>query len=165
MPPFITRRRARRASLVAGVLSLAVLGAACLPPPAPPAQTFTVGPVNDIIARQNNARTGAGLAGFLGDGGMNSRAQYHANRLASSAGGTCKLWHSSELGTWYAGQSAGENVACFSPCPANGAAVVNLWLNSAGHRVNIMNPGYRFIGAGATCDGGRLFAVSHYRTG
>jgi uncharacterized protein YkwD len=156
----VSRGQTRTATLVGIALALAVLGAACLPP-APPGW---VNPSNDIIVRQNNARTGAGLPGFAGDAGMNANAQFHANRLAAASGGACNLWHSSELGAWYAGFSAGENVACVPGCPSDGAAVVNAWLNSPGHRANIMKPGFHYIGAGAACAGGWMFAVTHFRS-
>lgn len=155
-----SRQRAHRGTLVGIALALAVLGAACLPA-APPGW---VNPFNDIISRQNNARVGARLPGFGGDAGMNANAQFHANRLASTSGGACNLWHSSELGAWYAGYSAGENVACVPGCPSDGAATVSAWLNSPGHRANIMNPGFRHIGAGAACAGGWMFSVTHYRS-
>jgi uncharacterized protein YkwD len=152
---------ARRGALVVVALGIAALAAACLPP-APPGYSA---PVNDIIARQDSARRQAGLPGFLGDGGMNANAQHHAQRLASSSGGTCNVWHSGDLAAMYPGHNAGENVACIAGgCQTNGAAFVSLWLNSAGHRANIMNPVYRFIGAGAYCDGARTFAVTHFRS-
>ncbi len=149
----------RRGVLVA-VLSVALLGAACLPP-APSASSV----VNDVIARQDQARRQAGLPGFLGDAGMNENAQRHAQRLASSSGGTCNLWHSGDLAALYSGHNAGENVACIAGgCQTDGARFASMWLDSPGHRVNIMNPVYRYIGAGAYCDGARTFAVTHYRS-
>ncbi len=46
----------------------------------------------------------------------------------------------------YAGASPwGENIAAGQSSPA---AVVQGWMNSAGHCANIMNPGYRAIGVG-----------------
>jgi uncharacterized protein YkwD len=118
--------------------------------------------VGDIINGQNNARAQAGLPGFAVDGGMNANAQFHANRLAG--GGSCgNLWHSGELGSWYAGHSAGENVGCVSPCPGSGGGFVSMWLNSAAHRANIMNGGFRYIGVGATCNGRAMFAVVQFR--
>ena len=44
-----------------------------------------------------------------------------------------------------AARSAGENIACGYGTPA---AVVNGWMNSSGHRANILNASYTQIGVG-----------------
>lgn len=161
-----TGRRARRGALVVAVLSLTVLGAACVPNPsaAPPPQQASGGPVGSIINALNGARGQAGLPGFAVDGGMNGNAQFHANRLASGGGGCGNLWHSGEIGQWYAGHAAAENVACFSPCISDGGQFVSMWLNSPPHRANILDGGYHYVGVGAACNGGAMYAVAHFRS-
>lgn len=47
-------------------------------------------------------------------------------------------------------RSAGENIAAGQPTPE---AVVKAWLNSPGHRANIMNPSFRQIGCGVAFGG------------
>jgi uncharacterized YkwD family protein len=42
--------------------------------------------------------------------------------------------------------AAGENIAYGQP---TAAAVMNAWMNSAGHRANILSPSYTYIGVGA----------------
>lgn len=42
--------------------------------------------------------------------------------------------------------AAGENIAYGQP---TAASVMNAWMNSAGHRANILNPSYTYIGVGA----------------
>lgn len=42
--------------------------------------------------------------------------------------------------------AAGENIAYGQP---TAASVMNAWMNSAGHRANILNPAYTYIGVGA----------------
>jgi uncharacterized protein YkwD len=153
--------RARRGALIAIAISLAVLGAACVPRPS--GAPSGGGPIGDIISRHNSARANAGLPQFAVDGGMSGNAQAHANRLASGAGGSCNMWHSSELGSWYSGHAAAENIACVGPCPGDGAQMMNMWLNSPEHRANLLNGGYRYIGVGAACNGRAMFAVVHFR--
>jgi uncharacterized protein YkwD len=156
-------RRARRGALVVIALTLVVVGAACRPSPsAGPAASSS--PINDIVGRHNGARAQAGLPQFAVDGGMNANAQFHAERLASSGGGSCGLWHSGELGGWYGGHAAAENVACVGPCPSNGAQMMSMWLNSPEHRGNIFNGGYRYIGVGVACNGRAMYAVVHFRS-
>jgi uncharacterized protein YkwD len=96
---------------------------------------------------------------------MNANAQFHADRLAGAGGGGCGLFHSGELGSWYAGHSSAENVACVGPCSGNAAQqFMGLWLNSPDHRANIFTPDFRFIGVGVACNGRELFAVVHFRS-
>ncbi len=47
-------------------------------------------------------------------------------------------------------KTAGENIARGQATPQ---AVVNGWMNSAGHRANILNPAYNTIGVGYVADG------------
>ena len=47
-------------------------------------------------------------------------------------------------------RSAGENIARGQTTPQ---AVVNAWMNSSGHRANILNPSFTHIGVGYVADG------------
>ena len=47
-------------------------------------------------------------------------------------------------------RSAGENIAKGQSTPQ---AVVNAWMNSSGHRANILNVSYNKIGVGYVSDG------------
>lgn len=42
-------------------------------------------------------------------------------------------------------RAAGENIAAGQSTPS---AVVNAWMNSPGHRANILNPNFKFLGVG-----------------
>ena len=54
-------------------------------------------------------------------------------------------------------RAVGENVAYGY---SSGAAVMNGWMNSSGHRGNIMNDRYRLLGVGAAQDSdGRWYAA------
>lgn len=47
--------------------------------------------------------------------------------------------------------TAGENIAAGQPTPQQ---VMNMWMNSAGHRANILNPNFTQIGVGYASGGG-----------
>lgn len=48
------------------------------------------------------------------------------------------------------GRSMGENLAMVPSCGPDAAArTVRLWLRSPGHRANLLNPAFRWVGAGA----------------
>ena len=53
------------------------------------------------------------------------------------------------------GRSLGENLAMVPGCgPEVAARTVQMWLNSPGHRANLLNPAYRWAGAGVALGAG-----------
>ena len=51
-------------------------------------------------------------------------------------------------------RSMGENLAMVPSCGPDAAArTVQLWLKSPGHRANLLNPAFRWVGAGAASAG------------
>ena len=104
---------------------------------------------NEFLRRVNNERAKAGLKPVqLGDSSHNSAAQERAEEIATvnshvRPNGT--KWYTvlSEYGVTDA--AAGENAAWGSVSPEE---VVNSWMNSEGHRANILDPEARAMGVG-----------------
>lgn len=104
---------------------------------------------NEFLRRVNNERAKAGLKPVqLGDSSHNSAAQERAEEIATvnshvRPNGT--KWYTvlSEYGVTDA--AAGENAAWGSVSPEE---VVNAWMNSEGHRANILDPEARAMGVG-----------------
>jgi uncharacterized protein YkwD len=104
---------------------------------------------NEFLRRVNNERAKAGLKPVqLGDSNHNSAAQRRAEEIATvnshvRPNGT--KWYTvlSEYGVTDA--AAGENAAWGSVSPEE---VVNAWMNSEGHRANILDPEARAMGVG-----------------
>lgn len=104
---------------------------------------------NEFLRRVNNERAKAGLKPVqLGDSSHNSAAQRRAEEIATvnshvRPNGT--KWYTvlSEYGVTDA--AAGENAAWGSVSPEE---VVNAWMNSEGHRANILDPEARAMGVG-----------------
>jgi uncharacterized protein YkwD len=156
-------RRLRRIVLTAAALFAFVFVAACGPDAPPPPSSPAAA---DSVARHNDVRAINGIGGLTVDGAMQANAQYHADRLASGASSCgATLWHSGELATWYAGFSAGENIACVPGCPDNAEAAFTMWLASAPHAANVTNPGYTRIGVATSCNGSVQMVVAQYRSG
>lgn len=144
------------------MLAVLALVAACAPPPPPPSSSPAA---TDIVERHNYLRGLSGLGAFTVDGGMQANAQFHADRVAGSVRSCSQaLWHSGELGAWYGGHFAGENVACVPGCPNDGKAVFDMWWNSPPHHANIVRPSYTFLGVATSCNGSVMIAVAHYRS-
>ena len=142
-------RRVRRLLPFVGLVVALLLVAACTPPPAP-----SLSPVeNDVFGKHFVYRAAHSLPELQLDDGVSANAQKWADNLAKP-GNDCSALTHSDIKTTYAGQSAAENIACVSGCPANADVVWGLWLASPGHLTNIQNPAYNRIGIGVTCNAG-----------
>jgi uncharacterized protein YkwD len=110
-----------------------------------------------VYAGTNAERAAEGLKALSADKCLQANAQRWAKKLA----GKGTLEHQ-DLGTVWddCGQSSwlGENVAYrFDP---DGDAMMVQWMNSPGHRANILNPRPALIGVGIAADGdGRWYGV------
>jgi uncharacterized protein YkwD len=150
-----TRLLIATATIVIGALALV----ACGPAPGPASAA-----ASDVRARTDYLRliNGRNALGF--DGYLEGNAQLHADRLANGASSCNNLWHSGEMGSWYAGSAWGENVACVPGCPNRGGQVLGLWWHSPGHQANLLNPAFGLQGVGVACNGAVEMVVAHYRS-
>ena len=99
-----------------------------------PAPTCT----SDVLTCVNQIRAYYGIGGLSSNGTLNSASQACADRMASSG----SMTHSSPtpgFGRW------GENIAYGY---GSQVSVFNAWMNSAGHRANILKAGYTSMGLG-----------------
>ncbi|MBZ4322535.1 CAP domain-containing protein [Streptomyces huiliensis] len=104
----------------------------------------------DVLALTNARRTAAGLRPLSGDPRLTAAAQAHSADMAargyhahvSPDGG--RPWDRA-VAAGSVHRSIGENVACGQRSPAE---VVEGWMNSPGHRANILAPGFTHLGVG-----------------
>lgn len=100
--------------------------------------------VRSVILQQvNEARADASLAPLALSTGLNDVAQRWSQRMAS----TLKFAHNPNYAMQYPGSCNGakaENIA--SGYQLN--EVVDGWMNSSGHRANILNPAFTHLGIG-----------------
>jgi uncharacterized protein YkwD len=123
----------------------------------------------EVLTLVNQRRAEAGLRPLR----IQSQLQQSAQKYAEQMAGTSSFSHTGTDGSTpfsrmaaagYRGTMMGENIARgFS----NAESVMLAWMNSAGHRANILNPGYTEIGIGvATGQGGmnwvQDFGASEY---
>lgn len=109
-----------------------------------PAPTGATTSGSGILGDTNAARANAGLAALSESSCLADLAQRHAERLAASQ----TLQHQ-DLGSVMSvcGMSAAaENVAMNYSGPSD---MVRQWLNSSGHRANLLSSRYSLIGIGA----------------
>ncbi|MFP3901037.1 MAG: CAP domain-containing protein [Acidimicrobiia bacterium] len=102
-----------------------------------------------VVALTNDARAGAGCPALVVDGRLAAAAQDHADDMAAHD----YFSHTSLDGATFAdraraagyAQPGGENIARGQ---RSAEAVVSAWMDSPGHRANILNCDFRAIGVG-----------------
>ncbi|MFE9028502.1 CAP domain-containing protein [Streptomyces iakyrus] len=103
-----------------------------------------------VVDLTNRERARAGLLPLAGDPLLTTAAQAHSADMVARA----FYAHTAPDGSrpWDRAAAAGstrrtigENIACGQRSPAD---VVEGWMNSPGHRANILNPGFTHIGIG-----------------
>ena len=156
-----TGRPARFAVSVVAVLGLALGGIAVggQSAPAAAAATAAAAPIRmatfdaQMVTLVNQARTSRGLAALRAGKGITSLSVWWSTQLAAGNTGY-QLEHNpdawSMLPRYGAGSrtSWGENVAKFSPSSVPARDIFNAYMDSPGHRANILGAGYRFVGIG-----------------
>jgi uncharacterized protein YkwD len=147
--------------LTAAAVALAVLTLA----PAAGAVTVTErNPLEpSVVQRINAIRTSHGLRTLRMATRLNDAANRHARSMGASSYFRHELYTPHGARTWtpfstwirwywpgpgYRSWSAGENLAWGAPDISAGRTVTN-WMNSPGHRANILNPRWRYIGVAA----------------
>lgn len=103
---------------------------------------------NQVVDLVNKERTKAGLPALTVDSGAAAAAQTRAKEIVSSFShtrpdGSAFNTALSAAGVNYSG--AGENIAYGQTTPEQ---VMDGWMNSAGHRANILNGSFTSIGVG-----------------
>lgn len=104
----------------------------------------------EVITRINAERAANGVAPLVENGLITNAARTHSNDMATNDFFSHTGSDGSNAGqrltaAGYNWTTYGENIAAGY---ATAADVVNAWMNSAGHRANILNPAFREIGVG-----------------
>lgn len=115
--------------------------------------------VSEVVRLTNSARGQNGYAALVEDGALSEAAAVRAREIARSFSHTRPSGASfssalSESGVSYL--RAGENIASGQK---SASEVVNAWMNSPGHRANILNSSYSRIGSASVNIDGTLYWV------
>ncbi|WP_171166646.1 CAP domain-containing protein [Streptomyces sp. I05A-00742] len=104
----------------------------------------------EVLALTNARRAAAGLRPLSDDARLAAAAQAHSGDMAArgyhshtSPDGRQPWDRAVAAGSTH--RSTGENIACGQRSPAE---VVEGWMNSPGHRANILTPGFTHLGVG-----------------
>ena len=119
---------------------------------------------SEVVRMTNSARSQNGYATLVEDGALSDAAAVRAREIARSFSHTRPSGASfssalSESGVSYL--RAGENIASGQ---TSASEVVNAWMNSPGHRANILNSSYSRIGSASVNIDGTLYWVRFSRS-
>ena len=114
---------------------------------------------SEVVRLTNSARSQNGYAALVEDGALSEAAAVRAREIARSFSHTRPSGASfssalSESGVSYL--RAGENIASGQK---SASEVVNAWMNSPGHRANILSSSYSRIGSASVNIDGTLYWV------
>ena len=113
-----------------------------------------------VLALTNAERTSRGLRALAFSGCADGYADSWARAL--SVAGSLSHQPLSPILTACGARGVGENVAFGNVSPEQ---LVGMWMNSAGHRANILNAGFTHLGVGdVTTSTGRVYAVQVFLT-
>ena len=106
--------------------------------------------INEVIDLLNGERAQVGLDPLTKDPLLSQAAQLHSESMADNdffshtgADGSTFSEHIQDTGYQYS--MAGENIAAGYSTPED---VVEAWMNSSGHRANILNQNFKEVGVG-----------------
>jgi uncharacterized protein YkwD len=128
-----------------------------MPPPPPPGCGTTA--EQQVLQLANEARASSGLGPLTCDPLMTTVARAHSQDMCdqgyfshTSRDGRSPFDRMREAGVRFG--AAGENIAQGQRSPSE---VHTAWMNSPGHRMNILGGAYRRLGVGLSECGGRMY--------
>ena len=137
--------RFRRAAALA--VGLTTLGSTT-PASAEAASTQQDSVERSVIRKLNAIRARSGVRRLRASTGLARAADAHSGAIAAS-GNFSHGAMSSRVRRYVRARSVGETIAYLPPSQANSAAaVVGLWMRSAGHRSTLLSGGFSRIGVG-----------------
>lgn len=117
----------------------------------------------ELFARLNAERQARGLATLSWDADLANMAADWSRHMASTGdfahrdlGGASSLPGISKF------SALGENIAWVEGYPNEAFQLHTGWMHSAGHRSNMLQPGFDSVGIAVTCSGGRAWATQNF---
>ena len=135
-----------------------------LPPPGGCTFSGNTSYENQVVELINQERTDRGLPALVQNSSLRAAARRHSEDMAcndifSHIGSDGSTFSSRMLDAGYSYSWAAENIAASSSSSFSAQAVVSMWMNSTGHRKNILSEnaihigvGFRYAGDGDTGD-------------
>jgi uncharacterized protein YkwD len=111
---------------------------------------------NQVVVLINQERTDRGLSELVQKSTLRQAARRHSEDMAcndffSHTGSDGSTLSSRVLDAGYSYSWVAENIAASSSCSFSAQAVVSMWMNSTGHRKNMLSENAKHIGVGFRC--------------
>jgi uncharacterized protein YkwD len=168
--PAFGAKRKRRIGLAVVMAGVVMLLAACQPRAATVQAASTCGPAapdnsitQAVFDRVNSDRAANGLGPLSWNAQLACLAQDHSNWMATTGSFTHRDLSVTIRQPAYSGYaSLGENILV-GPNSMTGGQMEDAWMNSPGHRANILSPNFDSIGiaVGWSSDG-RIWATQNF---
>ncbi|GAA3205322.1 sigma-70 family RNA polymerase sigma factor [Actinocorallia longicatena] len=133
---------------------------------APPPPTRAATPADEVVRLVNAERSKKGCRPVTTDPRLTRSAQAHSAEMARRREMTHTGANGSSPGDRISAQGYrwgawSENVAVGAPAPSG---VMTMWMNSPGHRANILNCAYTQVGVGIASGDGKLWWTQNFAT-
>jgi len=154
------RRLMRRTALTALVVIFAAGISACLPAAVPPASDPVAG---SVLAAMNRDRAANGLAALEWNNQLGDLGSAWAAHLAAAKGG---LVHQDLTAVLYSAgyegyNTLGENLLV-GPTTISAGSMETAWMNSPGHRANILRASFTSAGVASRTSDGKVWVVVEF---
>jgi uncharacterized protein YkwD len=117
----------------------------------------------ELFARLNAERRARGLAMLTWDGSLANMAADWAQHMASTGNFSHRdLGAASSLPGISKFSALGENIAWVEGYPNEALQLHTGWMHSAGHRSNMLQPGFDSVAIAVVCSGGRAWATQNF---
>jgi len=133
-------------------------------PPAPARSSSTAGKITkDLFARVNTERAARGLPALDWSADLARLAADWSSQMARTGTFAHRDLGAARSQPGISKFSAlGENIAWVQGYPNDAFQLHTGWMKSAGHRENILQPGFDSIGIGVVCSGGQAWATQNF---
>ncbi len=158
------RNPRRWLAAVVTVGALTLVGAACAPAAPPAGQSCAMDATSAAIFNlTNQSRAAAGLPGLAVNGQLTCLAQGWSQHMAATGSFAHRDLGAVINSPGYAGvyRTLGENIL-LGPASMSADAMHTAWMNSPGHRANILSGAYSSMGIGLAYTGGQVYATENF---
>lgn len=159
--PMLTALGTRRARLLASALVIATLSTGCFVGASGSGGPPAGGVTRQIFDHTNAERSARGLPALQWDNQLGGLAQGWSEHMAATGNFAHRnLSQVLQRPDYARFQRLGENILV-GTCGMSARDIVRAWMNSPGHRANILGS-FSMIGVGAVCTNGRLWVTQNF---
>ncbi|KAF0110344.1 MAG: SCP-like extracellular [Chloroflexi bacterium] len=105
-----------------------------------------------VLSQVNAQRANAGLGSLKNSSALANMARNHSKNMALNGFFSHDGFESRMSSSGFSYSTAGENIYAGNGSNNSASSAVSGWMNSAGHRANILEPAFTYAGVGYWCN-------------